>query len=274
VCNAGYYGPGGDLCTTCDAGSWCPGGAIITACPANTTSAAGSDAVTDCVCNAGYYGPGRDSCATCDAGSWCPGGATITACPPYTISHPGSTSLAACECAPGFTGDAASGVSCAPCAAGSYKDAAGPGACSACPSGAVSPEGSTSASSCVVCPGPVADSGECIALPEAPGVLLDGAALLNCDLNATWSDLIKRRRVGGTPDFEYGGLGPLARLPRFGVWLCEDGHACAGGVDFFCFVFDEVTAPRAACERTRPAARARLTCGLVSRAVGLGQLQL
>jgi hypothetical protein len=111
-------------------------------------------------------------------------------------------------------------------------------------------------------------------LPEAPGVLLDGASLLHCDLNATWSDLIKRRRVGGTPDFEYGGLGPLARLPRFGVWLCEDGHACADGVDFFCFVFDEVTAPRAACERTRPAALARLNCVLVSRAVGLGQLQL
>ena len=54
-CNAGYYGPGGDSCATCDAGSWCPGGTTITACPAISTSAAGSDAITDCVCIAGYY---------------------------------------------------------------------------------------------------------------------------------------------------------------------------------------------------------------------------
>ena len=103
VCNAGYYGPGGDLCTTCDAGSWCPGGTTITACAANTNSAAGSDAVTDCVCNAGYYGPGGDSCATCDAGSWCPGGATITPCPDHMISAPGSDSLSDCTCKEGYS---------------------------------------------------------------------------------------------------------------------------------------------------------------------------
>ena len=73
------------------------------ACPANANSAAGSDAVTDCVCNAGYYGPGGDSCATCDAGSWCPGGATITPCPDHMISAPGSDSLSDCTCKEGYS---------------------------------------------------------------------------------------------------------------------------------------------------------------------------
>ncbi|KAJ1472131.1 REJ domain-containing protein [Baffinella frigidus] len=56
-----------------------------------------------------------------------------------------------------------------------------------------------------------------------------------CSLNATWVDVILRARLPAV-----GGLGPLSEMPRFQVWLCEEGHACANGTSaFFCFVFDE-----------------------------------
>ena len=106
VCNAGYTAESdGMACSACTADTYkaATGTGGCSACPANANSAAGSDAVTDCVCNAGYYGPGGDSCATCDAGSWCPGGATITPCPDHMISAPGSDSLSDCTCKEGYS---------------------------------------------------------------------------------------------------------------------------------------------------------------------------
>ncbi|KAJ1464740.1 hypothetical protein T484DRAFT_1867986 [Baffinella frigidus] len=62
-----------------------------------------------------------------------------------------------------------------------------------------------------------------------------------CALDATWDDLILRRTNGTGATFETGGLWGLMEAPRFEVWLCEDGHACANGTSsFFCFVYDEV----------------------------------
>ncbi|KAJ1469807.1 hypothetical protein T484DRAFT_1850311 [Baffinella frigidus] len=61
-----------------------------------------------------------------------------------------------------------------------------------------------------------------------------------CALDVTWSDLIHRVANGTAVTFEMGGLGGLTEDPRFGVWLCEDGHACANGTSsFFCWVYDE-----------------------------------
>ena len=153
-------------------------------------------------------------CAPCDAGTYKDSGASgeCAACPSHAVSGPGSTSLAACECAPGFTGDAASGESCAPCAAGSYKDAAGPEACSACPSGAASPEGSTSASSCV-CPAgysgdagagescepcgagrfkPYEGAGECMACPDGGESADEGRSCATCPLGTYLEDNVPR----------------------------------------------------------------------------------
>jgi len=64
-------------------------------------------------------------------------------------------------------------------------------------------------------------------------------SLAGCALPATWAQLTQRTE--NDVAFETGGLGNLMDLPRFGVWLCEEGHACAtGDSPFFCFVFDEV----------------------------------
>ena len=80
----------------------------MTACPANTTSAAGSDAVTDCVC---------------------------------TSSAAGSTVAGDCSCLAGYTAET-DGVACRACGAGTYKAATGAGVCSACPANAESAVGS------------------------------------------------------------------------------------------------------------------------------------
>ncbi|KAJ1480309.1 hypothetical protein T484DRAFT_2811014 [Baffinella frigidus] len=62
-----------------------------------------------------------------------------------------------------------------------------------------------------------------------------------CALDATWGDLVRGRADGTGATFEAGGLGGLTEDPNFGVWLCQDGHACANGTSsFFCFVYDEV----------------------------------
>ncbi|KAJ1470156.1 hypothetical protein T484DRAFT_2095407 [Baffinella frigidus] len=74
-----------------------------------------------------------------------------------------------------------------------------------------------------------------------PSWLSSDPATAVCTLGATWEELSDRRRTGNGAPFETGGLGGLTEAPRFWVWVCEEGHACAYGTSLhFCFVFDEV----------------------------------
>jgi len=91
LCNAGYYGPGGGSCR---------------ACPANTNSAAGSDAVTDCLCNAGYTASSDGmACSACPADTYKANAGTgsCSACPDHMVSAPGSDSLSDCTCKEGYS---------------------------------------------------------------------------------------------------------------------------------------------------------------------------
>ncbi|KAJ1476136.1 hypothetical protein T484DRAFT_1825943 [Baffinella frigidus] len=73
-----------------------------------------------------------------------------------------------------------------------------------------------------------------------PAWLSSDPATTACSLNATWPDLLARSRTGTGASWKTGGLGGLMDKPRFQVWLCEEGHACANGTSLhFCFVFDE-----------------------------------
>ena len=74
-CPGGTYGSTTGLSTNacsgkCTAGYYCPAGstsATQNACATNATSAAGSDAISDCVCKAGYSGDASTSSGTCTA---------------------------------------------------------------------------------------------------------------------------------------------------------------------------------------------------------------
>ena len=66
-------------------------------------------------------------------------------------------------------------------------------------------------------------------------------AFASCVLGLTWDDLIEGLESGSGAPFKTGGLGNLGVAPRFEVWLCQEGHACAEhSAAHFCFVFDEV----------------------------------
>ena len=94
------------------------GATFCHSCPAHaTTSAAGSDNVTDCRCDAGYTGPDGGECTACPAGTY---------------------------------KDTAGSVECTTCVAGKYKDTTGSGECTACPAGKY--EDSTGSAECSSCP--------------------------------------------------------------------------------------------------------------------------
>ncbi|KAJ1474415.1 hypothetical protein T484DRAFT_3264942 [Baffinella frigidus] len=68
-CSAGFtdYGAPELGCYACDAGTYTAtvGAGSCAACPSHSTSAAGSDELTDCACDAGYTGPDGGACAAC-----------------------------------------------------------------------------------------------------------------------------------------------------------------------------------------------------------------
>jgi hypothetical protein len=141
TCNAGSTGPNGGPCAACVAGKFktltgiatctdCGAGTYSTAvgasgsstciaCPSNSTSPAGSAALTNCTCNIGSTGPnGGGPCAACMAGK-------------YKTSK-GS-------------------VACTDCGAGTYSTAvgaSGSSTCIACPSNSTSSAGSASLTNC------------------------------------------------------------------------------------------------------------------------------
>jgi hypothetical protein len=55
VCNPGYSGANGGVCTGCGGGVWCLNG-VSNTCPNNANSAALSSTLAQCLCNPGYFG--------------------------------------------------------------------------------------------------------------------------------------------------------------------------------------------------------------------------
>ena len=150
--------------TTCAENGYCPGGIDVyygdtdgrMACTANSSSDAGSDAISDCKCNAGYGGnagvtngtcticsagtyktsSGNTSCSACTAGYYCTGGTNQTACTANSSSPAGSDEISDCQCNAGYGGNAGTtNGTCTICVAGTYKTRSGNGSCSTCTAG-------------------------------------------------------------------------------------------------------------------------------------------
>jgi len=90
----------GDTCTACASGTYkdVTGAFICQTCPMGTSSATGSDTVTDCICNAGYEASVNGvTCAACTVGTFKPstGVGQCTACPVQMTSIEAGT-----ECIP------------------------------------------------------------------------------------------------------------------------------------------------------------------------------
>ena len=138
VCVVGHTASAnGEACTACEAGKYkaTTGSGSCTACPSQTSSAGGSDALTDCVCVAGYTAASDgDACTACEAGEYkvATGVGDCSTCPAGTSSASGSDALADCECEAGYSG-ASDGEVCTACVADTYKSATGVGDCSDCP---------------------------------------------------------------------------------------------------------------------------------------------
>jgi hypothetical protein len=55
ICNPGYSGANGGVCTACGTGVWCLNG-VSNTCPLNANSAALSSTLAQCLCKPGYFG--------------------------------------------------------------------------------------------------------------------------------------------------------------------------------------------------------------------------
>jgi len=120
-------------------------------CPSRTSSASGSDELTDCVCVAGYTAASDGvACSACEAGEYkaTMGVGNCTVCPSHTSSAEGSDEVADCVCLAGYSGPS-DGVPCSACEAGTYKAVPGAGECSACPAGTSSGEASDEKTDCI-----------------------------------------------------------------------------------------------------------------------------
>ena len=205
VCNAGYYGT--VSCAICTTGSYCPGGTSKNLCPTNSNSPAGSLSSTSCVCIPGYYGDNGNTCSICTIGKFCIGGSTSSTCPSNSNSTAGASacscnagyygpnggptcvscnyfsySLAnasACTCSPGYAQDTP--ISCVPCSVGRYCIL---GSSTACPANSISPERSSTLSSCICnigYSGP--NGGLCSACPANSYNTLGGSNACTCNIS-------------------------------------------------------------------------------------------
>ena len=105
---------GSGSCTLCVSGSYkeTSGPGSCAPCPSHTSSASGSEELTDCECVAGYTVVVGVECRACDAGMFksVKGSAECQICPANSESAVGS---AICYCSPGFAGN--DGGACAAC---------------------------------------------------------------------------------------------------------------------------------------------------------------
>jgi len=102
VCNPGYTGSNGGLCTGCNASSWCLHGQI-NPCPPHSISPGLSYDLSQCICKPGYYGDTSlplTLCQFCKQDHFCPGGGVnlSTICPNGKYSQPGSDEESDCRC--------------------------------------------------------------------------------------------------------------------------------------------------------------------------------
>ena len=131
-CNANTYSTGGASAATC------------TACPGSMTSAAGSDAKSDCkiTCAAGkHLAASASACSNCPAGKYCSSQGTYG----FSTSAQGITGT----CSAGYY-SLAGASSCTKCVAGTYSGS-GSGTCTVCGKGKTSSAGATASSSCSTC---------------------------------------------------------------------------------------------------------------------------
>jgi hypothetical protein len=182
VCDRGYTGPDGGICSPCAAGKFKDliGNHSCLPCSAHADSQTGA---SKCYCIMGHYEANAGVCTPCGAGSYndingsvvcerCSAGkysnATAAteclACPLHSVSGQGSSYISNCTCSEGYSGS--DGGECEACAAGTYKDVNGsdqctlcaPGTyfagvaatgCLACPSHSFSGQGSSNISNCI-----------------------------------------------------------------------------------------------------------------------------
>jgi len=140
VCNAGFGGANGALCTQCGAGTY-ELEDVCASCPSYSNSAAQS---TSCVCNAGFLAGNAGQCVStaCAANEYFSDSLVrCENCPALSTSPSDSTAASACVCNAGYIG--ANGAACSICDGGTYKVGSDPGTCDGCPSFSTSTAGST-----------------------------------------------------------------------------------------------------------------------------------
>jgi len=158
TCNAGYFGPNGEPCSSCQPGKYkavtgslpcemCPAGTFQNGtgkskcagnCSANSFSSPGSDQQTKCLCNVGYTGPNGGHCSACSEGHFkeSNGSAACTACQPGKYcTELGARFETLCLSCPEKTTSGAGSTRVHDCAcnAGHAGQLGGP--CTACPAG-------------------------------------------------------------------------------------------------------------------------------------------
>ena len=181
-CPAGYTGADGGPCAACEAGTFkaAAGSGSCVACPSQTSSAEGSNQLTDCKCLPGYTAASDGvACSVCEAGTSksAVGTGACETCPANSESSSGS---ALCQCSAGFTG--ADGGPCSACLAGTYKATAGAGNCATCEAGTyAATTGERSCSPCLVGTyKAAAGSGSCVACPSHSSCAAGSDELTDC----------------------------------------------------------------------------------------------
>jgi len=177
ICNAGYAGEDGEVCTLCLANTY-EDANVCTSCPENSVSPEGSSTATACECYYDYTGPWPDGaeCTACEDGKYKPflGSGDCINCPTNSICRfrlvnctEGSTCTSGTQtgqtdifCNAGYVKE---GSTCIACAAGTY-DANTSETCLPCPNYTTSASASTAYTDCKCNAGYTgADGGNCTA---------------------------------------------------------------------------------------------------------------
>jgi DNA-binding beta-propeller fold protein YncE len=166
VCDRGYTGPDGGICSPCAAGKFknLIGNHSCLPCNAHADSQTGA---SKCYCIIGHYEAKAGVCTPCGAGTYnrvngsvvcerCSAGkysnATVAteclACPLHSVSGQGSSYISNCTCIEGYSGP--DGGECDACAAGTYKDVNGSDLCTLCAPGTYF--AGAAATGCLACP--------------------------------------------------------------------------------------------------------------------------
>ena len=186
VCNAGFTGPDGQVCSACAQNTFKPekGDAVCSLCPLNTISEEESIAELDCICNLGYFQQTPDLlvCTACDTGKYknIAGPSTCTVCGANANSLAASVDISDCLC---NEGHGRLDNVCSECLPATYSMVSSSGfrECVACGANAGSTAGSSSSSDCLCNTGYTGKSGVCQACVAGKYKFSVGAdACLDC----------------------------------------------------------------------------------------------